>query len=121
MAKDYNDLFDGDDDDYLNGDMIEPPSSPKTGDNEDDADDLMQPPGHVRRAVIDDDDDNSLGTQWTYFPELFCWEDLLAPSTHTLLCFPREILTVLNFLNLCSVICVRCNFFLTSRYWVDKS
>ncbi|NXS89847.1 WDHD1 protein, partial [Erpornis zantholeuca] len=60
VAKDYNDLFDGDDDDYLNGDAIEPPSSPKTGDNEDDADDLMQPPGHVRRAVIDDDDDNSL-------------------------------------------------------------
>ncbi|XP_068874707.1 WD repeat and HMG-box DNA-binding protein 1 [Aphelocoma coerulescens] len=59
VAKDYNDLFDGDDDD-LNGDMIEPPSSPKTGDNEDDADDLMQPPGHMRRAVIDDDDDNSL-------------------------------------------------------------
>ncbi|XP_039409164.1 WD repeat and HMG-box DNA-binding protein 1 [Corvus cornix cornix] len=58
-AKDYNDLFDGDDDD-LNGDMIEPPSSPKTGDNEDDADDLMQPPGHIRRALIDDDDDNSL-------------------------------------------------------------
>ncbi|KAF2974133.1 hypothetical protein EK904_004818 [Melospiza melodia maxima] len=60
VAKDYNDLFDGDDDDYLNGDVIEPPSSPKTGDHEDDADDLMQPPGHVRRAVIDDDDDNSL-------------------------------------------------------------
>ncbi|XP_039923184.1 WD repeat and HMG-box DNA-binding protein 1 [Hirundo rustica] len=60
VAKDYNDLFDGDDDDYLNGDGIEPPSSPKSGDNEDDADDLMQPPGHVRRAVIDDDDDNSL-------------------------------------------------------------
>uniref|UniRef100_A0A8C0U6E2 WD repeat and HMG-box DNA-binding protein 1 n=1 Tax=Cyanistes caeruleus TaxID=156563 RepID=A0A8C0U6E2_CYACU len=54
VAKDYNDLFDGDDDDYLNGDMIEPPSSPKTGENEDDADDLMQPPGH------NDDDDNSL-------------------------------------------------------------
>ncbi|KAI1237476.1 hypothetical protein IHE44_0013550 [Lamprotornis superbus] len=60
VTKDYNDLFDGDDDDYLNGDMIEPPSSPKTGDHEDDADDPVQPPGHVRRAVIDDDDDNSL-------------------------------------------------------------
>lgn len=73
MDKDYNDLFDGDDDDYLNGDAIEPPSSPKTGDHEDDADDLIQPPGHVRRAVIDDDDDNSLGTQFIllYFPELF--------------------------------------------------
>ncbi|NWV69642.1 WDHD1 protein, partial [Malurus elegans] len=59
VAKDYNDLFDGDDDDYLNGDAIEPPSSPKTADNEDDADDVMQPLGHVRRAVIDDDD-NSL-------------------------------------------------------------
>uniref|UniRef100_A0A8C5TA85 WD repeat and HMG-box DNA-binding protein 1 n=1 Tax=Malurus cyaneus samueli TaxID=2593467 RepID=A0A8C5TA85_9PASS len=59
VAKDYNDLFDGDDDDYLNGDAIEPPSSPKTADNEDDADDVVQPLGHVRRAVIDDDD-NSL-------------------------------------------------------------
>ncbi|RLV98271.1 hypothetical protein DV515_00010917 [Chloebia gouldiae] len=59
VAKDYNDLFDGDDDDYLNGDMVEPPSSPKTGDNEDDADDLMQPPGHMRRALIDDDDDDN--------------------------------------------------------------
>lgn len=68
MAKDYNDLFDGDDDDYLNGDTIEPPSSPKTGDHEDDADDLIQPPGHVRRTVIDDDDDdNSLGTQFILF------------------------------------------------------
>ncbi|NXY17824.1 WDHD1 protein, partial [Atrichornis clamosus] len=59
MTKDYNDLFDGDDDDYLNGDMIEPPSSPKAGDDVDDADDLMPTSGHVKRAIIDDDD-NSL-------------------------------------------------------------
>ncbi|XP_010578100.1 PREDICTED: WD repeat and HMG-box DNA-binding protein 1 isoform X1 [Haliaeetus leucocephalus] len=59
VTKDYNDLFDGEDDDYLDGDMIEPQSSPKAGDNEDDADDLMPTSGHLRRAVIDDDD-NSL-------------------------------------------------------------
>lgn len=70
MTKDYNDLFDGEDDDYLDGDMIEPQSSPKAGDNEDDADDLMPTSGHLRRAVIDDDD-NSLGTEWTNFPEHF--------------------------------------------------
>ncbi|NXW27443.1 WDHD1 protein, partial [Phaetusa simplex] len=58
VTKDYNDLFDGDDDDYLNGDMIEPQSSPKAGANEDDADDddLMRTSGHPRRAIIDDDD-----------------------------------------------------------------
>ncbi|KAF1497333.1 WD repeat and HMG-box DNA-binding protein 1, partial [Eudyptula minor novaehollandiae] len=59
VTKDYNDLFDGDDDDYLSGDMIEPQSSPKAGANEDDADDLMPTSGHLRRAIIDDDD-NSL-------------------------------------------------------------
>ncbi|KFQ02998.1 WD repeat and HMG-box DNA-binding protein 1, partial [Leptosomus discolor] len=61
VTKGYNDLFDGDDDDYLNGDMIEPQSSPKAGANEDDADDddLMPTSGHLRRAIIDDDD-NSL-------------------------------------------------------------
>ncbi|NXJ98950.1 WDHD1 protein, partial [Corythaixoides concolor] len=61
VSKDYNDLFDGDDDDYLNGDMIEPQSSPKAGANEDDGDDddLMPTSGHPRRAIIDDDD-NSL-------------------------------------------------------------
>ncbi|NXD63528.1 WDHD1 protein, partial [Eolophus roseicapillus] len=60
VTKDYNDLFDGDDD-YLSGDMIEPQSSPKTGANEDDADDddLKPTSGHFRRAIIDDDD-NSL-------------------------------------------------------------
>ncbi|XP_066854705.1 WD repeat and HMG-box DNA-binding protein 1 [Anser cygnoides] len=60
-AKDYNDLFDGDDDDYLNGDAIEPPSSPTTGANEDhgDDDDLMPTASHPRRAMLDDDD-NSL-------------------------------------------------------------
>uniref|UniRef100_A0A8B9FLW5 WD repeat and HMG-box DNA-binding protein 1 n=1 Tax=Amazona collaria TaxID=241587 RepID=A0A8B9FLW5_9PSIT len=59
-TKDYNDLFDGDDD-YLSGDMIEPQSSPKTGANEEDADDddLKPTSGHFRRAIIDDDD-NSL-------------------------------------------------------------
>ncbi|XP_057282305.1 WD repeat and HMG-box DNA-binding protein 1 [Pezoporus wallicus] len=59
-TKDYNDLFDGDDD-YLSGDMIEPQSSPKTGANEEDADDddLKPTSGHFRRTIIDDDD-NSL-------------------------------------------------------------
>ncbi|XP_030308040.1 WD repeat and HMG-box DNA-binding protein 1 [Calypte anna] len=61
VTKDYDGLFDGDDDDddYLNGDMIEPQSSPKAGANEDDDDDLMPTSGPLRRAVIDDDD-NSL-------------------------------------------------------------
>ncbi|NXW43296.1 WDHD1 protein, partial [Nyctiprogne leucopyga] len=61
VTKDYNDLFDGDDDDYLNGDMIEAQSSPKAGANGDDGDDddLMPTSGHLRRAIIDDDD-NSL-------------------------------------------------------------
>ncbi|XP_014802498.1 PREDICTED: WD repeat and HMG-box DNA-binding protein 1 isoform X2 [Calidris pugnax] len=61
VTKDYNDLFDGEDDDYLNGDMIEPESSPKAGANEDDGDDddLVPTSGHQRRAIIDDDD-NSL-------------------------------------------------------------
>ncbi|NXW08941.1 WDHD1 protein, partial [Fregetta grallaria] len=59
VTKDYNDLFDGEDDDYLNGDTIEPESSPKAGASEDDADDLMPTSGHLRRAIIDDDD-NSL-------------------------------------------------------------
>ncbi|XP_050753369.1 WD repeat and HMG-box DNA-binding protein 1 [Gymnogyps californianus] len=58
-TKDYNDLFDGEDDDYLNGDMIEPQSSPKAGANDADDDDLMPTSGHLRRAIIDDDD-NSL-------------------------------------------------------------
>ncbi|XP_075568882.1 WD repeat and HMG-box DNA-binding protein 1 [Pelecanus crispus] len=60
VTKDYNDLFDGDDD-YLSGDMIEPQSSPKAGANDDDGDDddLMPTSGHPRRAIIDDDD-NSL-------------------------------------------------------------
>ncbi|NWH53924.1 WDHD1 protein, partial [Fregata magnificens] len=61
VTKDYNDLFNGEDDDYLNGDMIEPQSSPKAGANEDDGDDddLMPTSGHLRRAIIDGDD-NSL-------------------------------------------------------------
>ncbi|KFO89811.1 WD repeat and HMG-box DNA-binding protein 1 [Buceros rhinoceros silvestris] len=58
VTKDYNDLFDGDDDDYLNGDMIEPQSSPKAGASEDDADDLKPTSGHLRRAIIDDDDNS---------------------------------------------------------------
>ncbi|NXF08688.1 WDHD1 protein, partial [Smithornis capensis] len=61
VAKDYDDLFDGDDDDYLTGDVIEPQSSPKAAANEDDDDnDLMPTSGHLRRAILDDDDDNSL-------------------------------------------------------------
>uniref|UniRef100_A0A8B9PAV2 WD repeat and HMG-box DNA-binding protein 1 n=1 Tax=Apteryx owenii TaxID=8824 RepID=A0A8B9PAV2_APTOW len=63
VTKDYNDLFDGEDDDYLNGDVIEPQSSPKAVANEedggDDDDDLMPTSGHPRRTIIDDDD-NSL-------------------------------------------------------------
>ncbi|NWS13581.1 WDHD1 protein, partial [Pachyramphus minor] len=59
VPKDYNDLFDGDDDDYLNGDMVEPQSSPKPGADEDDDGDLMLTSGRLRRAVIDEDD-NSL-------------------------------------------------------------
>ncbi|NXR05978.1 WDHD1 protein, partial [Semnornis frantzii] len=58
VTKDYNDLFDGDDDDYLNGD-IEPQSSPKPGADEDDDDDILPTSGHLRRAIVDDDD-NSL-------------------------------------------------------------
>jgi len=63
VAKDYNDLFDGEDDDYLNEDMIEPQSSPKAGASEDDGDgdDIVPTSGYPRRAIIDDDD-NSLGT-----------------------------------------------------------
>ncbi|KFR14644.1 WD repeat and HMG-box DNA-binding protein 1 [Opisthocomus hoazin] len=61
VAKDYNDLFDGEDDDYLNEDMIEPQSSPKAGASEDDGDgdDIVPTSGYPRRAIIDDDD-NSL-------------------------------------------------------------
>ncbi|NWI69088.1 WDHD1 protein, partial [Todus mexicanus] len=59
VTKDYEDLFDGDDDDYLNGDMVEPQSSPRAGADEDDADDLRPTSGPLRRAIIDDDD-NSL-------------------------------------------------------------
>lgn len=70
MTKDYNDLFDGEDDDYLNGDMIETQSSPKAGANEDDDDDHMPTSSHLRRAIIDDDD-NSLGTELTNFPGCF--------------------------------------------------
>ncbi|KFQ34621.1 PREDICTED: WD repeat and HMG-box DNA-binding protein 1 [Merops nubicus] len=58
VTKDYNDLFDGEDDDYLNGDTIEPQSSPTAGADED-VDDLMPTSGPLRRAIIDDDD-NSL-------------------------------------------------------------
>ncbi|NXO02703.1 WDHD1 protein, partial [Rhinopomastus cyanomelas] len=57
VTKDYNDLFDGDDDDCLNGDMIEPQSSPRAGANEDD-DDLVPTTGHLRRTIIDDDDNS---------------------------------------------------------------
>ncbi|NXJ13230.1 WDHD1 protein, partial [Odontophorus gujanensis] len=60
VTKGYEDLFDGDDDDYLNGDMIEPQSSPNAGTNEDHGDDdLMPTSGHPTRGIIDDDD-NSL-------------------------------------------------------------
>ncbi|XP_074960391.1 WD repeat and HMG-box DNA-binding protein 1 [Phalacrocorax aristotelis] len=60
MTKDYDDLFDGDDDDYLKGEMIEPQSSPKAGANDDDGgdDDLVPTSGHLRMAMIDDDDNS---------------------------------------------------------------
>ncbi|NXY82473.1 WDHD1 protein, partial [Alcedo cyanopectus] len=61
VTKDYNDLFDGDDDEYLSGDLVEPQSSPRAGADEDDADedDLRPTSGPLRRAIIEDDD-NSL-------------------------------------------------------------
>ncbi|XP_071415441.1 WD repeat and HMG-box DNA-binding protein 1 isoform X1 [Pithys albifrons albifrons] len=57
VAKDYNDLFDGDDD-YFDGD-VEPQSSPRAGAHEDDDGDLVPTSGHLRRAILDDDE-NSL-------------------------------------------------------------
>ncbi|XP_044132418.1 WD repeat and HMG-box DNA-binding protein 1 isoform X1 [Bufo gargarizans] len=57
--KDYDELFDGDDDgdeDFLNGDMIDHEAS--VG-NEDD-DDFTPISGHVKKRAILDDDDNSL-------------------------------------------------------------
>ncbi|NXL94080.1 WDHD1 protein, partial [Alectura lathami] len=57
VTKDYDDLFDGDDDDYLPGDMVEPQSSPNARANEDHGDD--DDIGCPRRTIIDDDD-NSL-------------------------------------------------------------
>lgn len=65
MTKDYNNLFD-EDDDFLNTDLIEPRSSPKVLSNEedDDDDDLMLASGHPRqRGAIIEDDENSLGTE----------------------------------------------------------
>ncbi|NXU87872.1 WDHD1 protein, partial [Xiphorhynchus elegans] len=59
VTKDYNDLFDGDDDDFLNGDVVEPPSSPRAGADEEDDDALMPTSGHLRRAILDDDDDDN--------------------------------------------------------------
>ncbi|XP_005437964.2 WD repeat and HMG-box DNA-binding protein 1 [Falco biarmicus] len=60
MTKDYNDLFDGEDDNCSNGDMIEPQSSPKAGANEDN-DDLIPTLGLLRRAIIDDDNSLDIG------------------------------------------------------------
>ncbi|EMP33093.1 WD repeat and HMG-box DNA-binding protein 1 [Chelonia mydas] len=64
VTKDYNNLFD-EDDDFLNTDLIEPRSSPKVLSNEedDDDDDLMLASGHPRqRGAIIEDDENSLDT-----------------------------------------------------------
>uniref|UniRef100_A0A8C0J107 WD repeat and HMG-box DNA-binding protein 1 n=1 Tax=Chelonoidis abingdonii TaxID=106734 RepID=A0A8C0J107_CHEAB len=64
VAKDYNDLFD-EDDDFLNTDLIEPRSSPKVVSNEEEEedDDLMLASGHPRhRGAIIEDDENSLDT-----------------------------------------------------------
>ncbi|NWR85065.1 WDHD1 protein, partial [Furnarius figulus] len=60
VTKDYNDLFDGDDDDYFDGDRVEPQSSPRAGAAEEEDDALMPTSGHLRRAILDDDDENSL-------------------------------------------------------------
>uniref|UniRef100_A0A7M4FLX1 WD repeat and HMG-box DNA-binding protein 1 n=1 Tax=Crocodylus porosus TaxID=8502 RepID=A0A7M4FLX1_CROPO len=64
VTKEYNDLFDGDDNDFLNGDLTELQSSPKvTANEEDDDDDLMLASGRPRhRAAILEDDENSLDT-----------------------------------------------------------
>ncbi|XP_053127848.1 WD repeat and HMG-box DNA-binding protein 1 isoform X2 [Hemicordylus capensis] len=62
-VKDYDDLFDEDDnEDFLNGDMIEPQSSPKAVTNEEEEeDDLMRASGRPRnRGAIIEDDENSL-------------------------------------------------------------
>ncbi|CAM4691951.1 WD repeat and HMG-box DNA-binding protein 1 [Lepidochelys kempii] len=65
VTKDYNNLFD-EDDDFLNTDLIEPQSSPKVlsnGEDDDDDDDLMLASGHPRqRGAIIEDDENSLDT-----------------------------------------------------------
>lgn len=59
-VKDYDSLFDEDDEDFLNRDFIEPQSSPKT--NEDEEDNHMVASGHPRnRGAIIEDDENSLG------------------------------------------------------------
>ncbi|XP_054827685.1 WD repeat and HMG-box DNA-binding protein 1 [Eublepharis macularius] len=61
--KDYDDLFDGDDnEDFLNGDFIEPQSSPRAATNyEDEDDDLAIASGRPRnRGAIIEDDENSI-------------------------------------------------------------
>ncbi|KAL8168703.1 UNVERIFIED_CONTAM: WD repeat and HMG-box DNA binding-domain containing protein 1 [Gekko kuhli] len=62
-SKDYDDLFDEDDDeDFLNRDFTEPPSSPKAVANyEDEDDDLTVASGRPRnRGAIIEDDENSI-------------------------------------------------------------
>ncbi|XP_066464100.1 WD repeat and HMG-box DNA-binding protein 1 isoform X2 [Eleutherodactylus coqui] len=57
--KDYDELFDGDDDDedFLNGDMIDHEASVV---NEDDDDNVTPISGHAKKRAIFDDDDNLL-------------------------------------------------------------
>ncbi|XP_006120180.2 WD repeat and HMG-box DNA-binding protein 1 [Pelodiscus sinensis] len=64
VTKDYDDLFD-EDDDFLNANLTEPRSSPKVISNEeedDDDDDLMLASGHPRHRGAIIEDDNSLDT-----------------------------------------------------------
>ncbi|XP_014450612.1 WD repeat and HMG-box DNA-binding protein 1 [Alligator mississippiensis] len=64
VTKEYGDLFDEDDNDFLNGDLTELQSSPKvTANEEDDDDDLMLASGRPRhRGAILEDDESSLDT-----------------------------------------------------------
>lgn len=72
VTKEYGDLFDEDDNDFLNGDLTELQSSPKvTANEEDDDDDLMLASGRPRhRGAILEDDESSLGTVQNGFLQL---------------------------------------------------
>ncbi|NXK86664.1 WDHD1 protein, partial [Formicarius rufipectus] len=59
VTKDYDDLFDGDDD-CFDGDVVEAQSSPRAG-AEEEEEDLLPTSGHLRRALIDDDNSLDIG------------------------------------------------------------